>query len=169
MTKYAIPHMVGDIYILDERRLNVLRGMQERYCIWEVVNEALQSKSSGQSFLVTCDQHLLVVLVDTFGESVEVFKLNGSTREWEKTDSLGKHILYVCHTRCFCIEARITEMENKIYFPLVHSENGKIVFYSLETRKYHTFSGRNVQESFGDFFGTKYHLNRHAWIKPSWS
>ncbi|GJT48109.1 hypothetical protein Tco_0974266 [Tanacetum coccineum] len=33
----------------------------------------------------------------------------------------------------FCIEAKIPEMENKIYFPRLSSESGNMVFYSLET------------------------------------
>lgn len=35
--------------------------------------------------------------------------------------------------RGLCMEAKTPEMENKIFFPRLHSKNGKIVFYSLET------------------------------------
>ncbi|GKE41446.1 hypothetical protein Tco_1468730, partial [Tanacetum coccineum] len=41
-----------------------------------------------------------------FGESVVVFKLNKSGREWEKTDTLGKHSIYVCVEACLCVEAK---------------------------------------------------------------
>ncbi|KAI3683817.1 hypothetical protein L1987_84332 [Smallanthus sonchifolius] len=78
--------------------------------------------------------HLLLVIVGEFGEPVEVFKLNDST-EWEKTESLGRHVIYIGDKTCLCIEAKTPVMANKIYFPRVHSENRKIVFYSLETRR----------------------------------
>ncbi|MFS7891123.1 hypothetical protein Hanom_Chr00s000231g01629971 [Helianthus anomalus] len=59
-----------------------------------------------------CDQQL----VSEFGESVEVFKLNGST-EWEKIESLGRHVIYIGGKACLCIEAKTTVTANKIYFP----------------------------------------------------
>ncbi|GJV68240.1 hypothetical protein Tco_1483749, partial [Tanacetum coccineum] len=57
------------------------------------------------------------------GESVEVFKMNNSNKEWEKLDSLGRHMIYICGTTCLCIEAKYRHMENKIYFPQLHSKN----------------------------------------------
>lgn len=127
------------------------------------------SRSSAECFLVECDGCLLLVIVDGFGESVEVFKLNHFAQEWEKIDGIGRHMIYICGKMCICIEAKTPEMENKIYFPRLYSEQGKVVFYSLDTCKYHAFSGRNIKESFGDFFGTKCLLNPHVWIEPSWS
>ncbi|MFS7908673.1 hypothetical protein Hanom_Chr01g00085911 [Helianthus anomalus] len=121
--------------------------------------------SPKQNFLMKCDEQLLLVVVSEFGECVEVFKMNDST-EWEKTESLGRYTIYICGKACLCIEAKTPEMANKIYFPRLHSENRKIVFYSLETRRYHT---SDVEESFGgDFMGTKHHLDPHVWIEPSW-
>nr|GEU46354.1 hypothetical protein [Tanacetum cinerariifolium] len=124
--------------------------------------------TSPQEFLVERDQNLLLVIVGEFGESIEVFKLDDYTKQWVKIDGLGRHMIYICGKTCLCIEAKTREMENKIYFPRLRSGNGKIVFYSLETHRYHTFNDRNIEESFGDFFGTKHHLNPHAWIEPSW-
>lgn len=114
------------------------------------------------------DEHLLLVIVGEFGESIEVFKLNDSTEKWEKIDGLGRHMIYICGQTCLCIKAKTPEMENKIYFPRLRSGNGKIVFYSLETNRYQTFNDRDIEENFGDFFGTKHHLYPHAWIEPSW-
>ncbi|GJT20962.1 hypothetical protein Tco_0890899 [Tanacetum coccineum] len=34
---------------------------------------------------------------------------------------------------------------------------------------YHTCSNKNLQETFGDFFGTEHLLTPHAWIEPTWS
>jgi hypothetical protein len=125
--------------------------------------------SPAQYYLMKCDKDLLKVIVDKFGEHVEVYKSDVSKQEWEKIDNLGNHMIYICGTTCLCIEAKTQEMENKIYFPLLHSKNRKIVFYSLETCTYQTFSGENIQQHFKDFIGTAYHLFPHAWIEPSWS
>ena len=127
------------------------------------------STSPTQCYLMKCDRDLLKVIVDKYGECIEVFKLNESKPEWEKIDSLGKHMIYICDTACVCIEAKTPQMENKIYFPILHSNNKKIVFYSLETCRYHTFNGANIQQHLKDFFGTTYHLSPHWWIEPSWS
>ncbi|KAI3802937.1 hypothetical protein L1987_31084 [Smallanthus sonchifolius] len=60
------------------------------------------------------------------------FKLNDSTRKWEKLDGLGKHMIYISDISCVCLEAKSPQMGNKIYFPRF-LKNEKIVFYSLET------------------------------------
>ena len=118
---------------------------------------------------MNCDQDLLLVIVGKFGERVEVFKLDDSKQEWVKVNGLGKHMIYVCGITCLCVEAKSKEMENKIYFPRLHSKNNTIVFYSLETCSYQTSKGDNIQEPLRDFIGTTYHLSPHLWIEPSWS
>ncbi|PWA84433.1 hypothetical protein CTI12_AA157140 [Artemisia annua] len=125
-------------------------------------------RSPAQHYLIKCHQDLLKVIVGKFGERVEVFKRNGSKEEWEKINNIGKYMIYICGTTCLSTEAKMPQMENKIYFPLLYSKNKKMVFYSLETCMYHTFNGENIQQ-FKDFLGTTYHLFPHAWIEPSWS
>ncbi|XP_076950005.1 uncharacterized protein LOC143622864 [Bidens hawaiensis] len=160
------------LYVLEaEGRLDVYRIREEGDRFWEVVAEAPSGcPSEAQCFLVKCDEHrLLLVRVDEYGESVEVFKLSQTSQEWERIYGLGRRMIYICGVTCLCVEAETPELENKIYFPRLHSKNGKIVFYSLETCRYHTFDGRKAEEdSFGDFLGTKYILSPHAWIEPSW-
>ncbi|MFS7908453.1 hypothetical protein Hanom_Chr01g00083301 [Helianthus anomalus] len=163
----------GDAYALNEGALHVFLKNPERNVFTNAVVAKAPGYSYAQCFLVNCccDEHRLVlVTVDEVGGCVQVLKMNDSTQEWEKIDSLGRHVIYICGTTCLCVEAKTPEMENKIYFPLLHSKNGKMVFYSLETCRYHTFNGgRNIQKGAGDFFGTKYHANSHAWIQPCWS
>ncbi|KAF5823378.1 hypothetical protein HanRHA438_Chr01g0038641 [Helianthus annuus] len=165
-----------DVYTLcnNNKGLNVFRDMAEVDFSWEVVvDEAPSSRcrSLTQYFLSSCHQHLLLVILGKFGESVEVFKLKESTEEWEQTNSLGKHMIYISDASCICLDAKLQEMENKIYFPrLLDNEDTQIVFYSLETCRYHTFNDKNILESFGaDFLGTKHHCHPHTWIEPSWS
>ncbi|PWA34801.1 hypothetical protein CTI12_AA615670 [Artemisia annua] len=125
--------------------------------------------SPTRYYLMKCDQNLLKVIVGKFGESVEVSMWDFSKEEWEKIHSLGNRMIYICGTTCLCIEAKTREMENKIYFPILHSKNQKIVFYSLETCTFQTFNGENIQQPLKDLFGTTYHLFPHAWIEPTWS
>ncbi|PWA59168.1 hypothetical protein CTI12_AA382280 [Artemisia annua] len=125
--------------------------------------------SSTKKYLTKCDQQLLLVSVGEFGEHVEVFKHNASKQEWEKVDGVGKHMIYICDATCLCIEAKMPQMENKIFFPQLHAMNRKIVFYSLDTCMYHTFDGEDIQEQASGFFGNTFHFFSHAWIEPNWS
>ena len=137
---------------------------------WEaVIAETPRSccTSRAQHFLTKCGQHLILVIVGLSGESVEVFKMNDSTKEWEKLHSLGRNTIFICSTTCFCIEAKCQHMENKIYFPELHSKNKRIVFYSLETCKYDTFDPMGSEEHFSRI--SRYNTYPHTWIEPSWS
>ncbi|KAI3822830.1 hypothetical protein L1987_10429 [Smallanthus sonchifolius] len=161
-----------DLYALNKvGRLSVFTEICEKNHSWVDVDIAPTSccRSLAQYFLVKRDQDLLLVILDEFGESVELFKLNRHAKKWEKMHGLGKHMIYICDTTCLCMEARTPEMESKIYFAVLHSENGKIVFYSLDTCRYHTFSGKSIVERLRDFFGTKQLLHPHVWIEPSYS
>ncbi|XP_071703300.1 F-box/kelch-repeat protein At1g57790-like [Rutidosis leptorrhynchoides] len=113
--------------------------------------------STKQYYMMNCDEYLLVVVVNEFGE-VEVFRQNESQFEWKKTDGIGRHTIYIGSTTSVCVDAKTREMENKIYFP-------HLVWYSLKTRTYHTFDGKLVEKGVGSLLGAK----THAWIEPSWS
>ncbi|KAK1441269.1 hypothetical protein QVD17_07115 [Tagetes erecta] len=172
---YHFPTFNGrGVYALcNNEGVDAFRDVTDADFSWEtVVDKAPISgfKSPAQYFLSSCDQHLLQIIVGKFGESVEVFKLNESTKEWEKIDGLGKHMIYISNTTCICLEAKSPEMGNNIYFPrLLHNDDTKIVFYSLETNRYHTFDDKSIQESFSaDLLTTKHHSHPHTWIEPSW-
>ncbi|PWA44092.1 hypothetical protein CTI12_AA529580 [Artemisia annua] len=127
-------------------------------------------RSRTQYFITNCDEHTLLVSVGECGEAVEIFKHNEYEEKWEKIDSLGKHTIYICATTWFCIEAKEPKMENKIFFPRLHKKNKRVVFYSLDTCRYHTFDAQNFQgEHLEDFFGTTHHVSLNVWIEPSWS
>ncbi|KAI3688169.1 hypothetical protein L1987_81878 [Smallanthus sonchifolius] len=128
---FQFPTSCGrDLYALNsEGQLSVFTDIcEDDDFSWVDVNIAPTSccKSFTRYFLVKRDQDILLVI---FGGSVDLFELD----KWEKIDGLGKYMIYICDTTCLCIEARTPEMENKIYFAALHSENGKIVFYSLDT------------------------------------
>ncbi|XP_071719359.1 F-box/kelch-repeat protein At1g57790-like [Rutidosis leptorrhynchoides] len=164
-----------DIYILNYGGLDVFtytkNGDGNENYIWEfVVCEApkVYGRPSTKYYLTKSDQHLLLVFVDEFEKSVEVYKLNQSTEELEKLDNIEKYTIYVCDTTCLCFEAKTSKMENIIYFHHSYSENNKSVFYSLETREFHTFN-EDMERSFGDLFKPKQLLLPHVWIEPSCS
>ncbi|XP_076918759.1 F-box protein At3g56470-like [Bidens hawaiensis] len=149
--------------------LNIVLENEEGNNFWNAVVAKAPRRRFAQHILVSRDSHPLLVVLDELGEFVEVLRLNGYALKWEKLDSLGRYMIYICGTTSLCMEAKTPEMENKIYFPRLDSKHRKIVFYFLETRKYHTFNGQNVEQDLDDLFGTKYHVHPHAWIEPSWS
>ncbi|KAJ0635600.1 hypothetical protein HanOQP8_Chr17g0652681 [Helianthus annuus] len=150
---------VGEVYVFK----NLFKSQG---CYYKKV--VSRKRQGGECFLVKSDRQFLLVVVGDFGEYVEVLKLNCRNKEWEKIESLGRYMIYVDGTTCLCVEAKAPELENKIFFPRLHSKNGKIVFYSLETCNYHTFNGssNNIQQIAG--VGIK-HAYSHAWIQPTWS
>ncbi|GKC91430.1 hypothetical protein Tco_1152079, partial [Tanacetum coccineum] len=162
-----------DLYTLSkEGELIVFNDLGKEDYSWKPVEAKAPNTCSGsstQNFLTNCDQHLLLVSVSENGGHVTVFKRNDFKQEWEKVDGLGKHTIYICGTTCICLDAKMPQMENKIFFPQFHTKKKKKVFYSLDTSMYHTFDGNNIQEHLRDFLGTTLHSSPHAWIEPSWS
>lgn len=157
-----------NLYILcQDGELGVFRFDQDLTCETLVAERTLCTSSTERRFLVECGEDLLSIIMGEFGEWVKVFKLNHSTLGWgwEKVYDIGNHMIFVCDTSCFSVVATISGMENKIYFP--RFRGGSIVFYSLDTSKFHTFGGEG--EALKDFcFPTKEQL-MCVWIEPSWS
>ena len=110
-----------------------------------------------QNYLVECNGELLSVFVGHFGKWVRVFKLNESKKTWIGVESLGNYMFYVSRSSSFSAKAKTPEMENKIYFPRFCGKNN--VFYSLETRKYHTRESKDVV----DFYSSREKLSC-GWI-----
>ncbi|GJS45304.1 Toll/interleukin-1 receptor domain-containing protein [Tanacetum coccineum] len=150
-----------DLYALrGDGGFDIFKEMgRENHKWWRDVAKA-PARSVPQCFQLRCDQHILRVIVGRFGESVEVFKITRS-RKWAKTDTLGKHMIFISGASSVCLDAKTPQMANKIYFP-----SSPIMYYSIETCRFHTL---NNEDSFGDFFGTKHHLTSHGWIEPRWS
>ncbi|GKC93732.1 hypothetical protein Tco_1159174 [Tanacetum coccineum] len=72
----------------------------------------------------------------------EVFKLNDLKNEWEKTNGIGRHMIYI-------------------------SDSGVLV---TDTDSITLSLPNKLEESFEDFVGTKhYPFSPQAWIEPSWS
>ncbi|GKB64670.1 hypothetical protein Tco_0920856, partial [Tanacetum coccineum] len=124
----------GDVYALrNGKGVDVFKelGIGDHSWEWKgVLDEAPISSctSKAQHFLVKCDQgykcdqHLILVIVGEFGESVELFIPNEDAGKWDKIDDIRRHMIYIGDKTCLCMEAKTPKMENKIYFPRFHSE-----------------------------------------------
>jgi hypothetical protein len=152
----------GSFYFLSNKgMLGVIKLREEEdEASWEEFNE-LQSPctNSINNFLVECNGNQLSVFEGPFCKWVRIFKLNESTMTWTKVESLGNYMLFVGKTS-FSAVAKISGMENKIYFPRFYDQS--IVFYSLETKKYHTFENEVVN------FESVREAHNCSWIEPRW-
>ncbi|KAJ4974877.1 hypothetical protein NE237_008051 [Protea cynaroides] len=92
-----------------------------------------------QNFLVECDGNLLAVFVGPVGGWIQVCRLDQSKMIWENVKSLGNWMLFLSEKTCFSVKAAVRGMGNKIYFQRFYANHG--VFYSLTTKRYHTFDG----------------------------
>ncbi|CAK9157693.1 unnamed protein product [Ilex paraguariensis] len=119
-----------------------------------------QLKRSEQRFLIESDGDLFAVFASRDGRQACVLKLDFLDKAWHEVQSLGDRMLYVCYRGSFSKKAVVRGTSNKIYFPKFFDSNG--VFYSLTTRKFHTFFGNYSR---GDFYGTK-EMKHCAWINP---
>ncbi|KAL5056745.1 hypothetical protein RYX36_028349 [Vicia faba] len=148
-------------YLSIKGKLAVIEAPRGEIAKWKELVEP-QAPCTGffNSFLVECNGNLLSVFECSSRKWVQVFKLNESTMRWIKVESLNNHMLFVGNNTSLSTVAKIPGMENKIYFPRFYNQS--IVFYCLETNKYHTFENEVV-----NFHHVKEHLNS-CWIEPRW-
>ncbi|KAI3928506.1 hypothetical protein MKW98_024107 [Papaver atlanticum] len=129
---------------------------------WKILPKSLkQFGGFYPSYLVECEEKLLLVNVGQSGKLVEIYRLDDSEMVWVKLNSLGKHALFISYTSSFSTVAPRSCMENNIYFPRLYA--GKVLYYSLDTCRYHS-----VGHSSRDFHSSKERSNC-TWIEPNWS
>lgn len=133
----------GKLYCLGESaNLGVLDLSNNGWTSWDVCSMPLarrHSCRSRQSFMVKCDDGLLVVYVTHEDRRVRVLKFKLPEMVWEDVKSLGYKMVFVSHGASLLEDAVEKGMANKIYFPKFYGESG--VFYSLDTRMYHSIVG----------------------------
>ncbi|KAL3513799.1 hypothetical protein ACH5RR_026516 [Cinchona calisaya] len=95
--------------------------------------------SVHQSFMAEVNGQLLSVLVSSDLRRIHAEKIDASTNRREAVQDLGGLTLYISHTGTFSQVAATPSMANKIYLPKFYGESG--VFYSLITKKYHSYNG----------------------------
>ncbi|MCL7034772.1 hypothetical protein MKW94_029827 [Papaver nudicaule] len=114
-----------------------------------------------KSYLVEVEGKLLAVLLGHYGKWVRIFRLDMSEMVWVEVEHLGRHLLFVSNTSCISTIAP-SRMVNRIYFPRL--QNGGILFYSLDSGKYHSLKSENHRT---DYCNSKDNL-RCSWIEPNW-
>ncbi|OVA08173.1 Protein of unknown function DUF295 [Macleaya cordata] len=155
----------GVFYCLDYKGALGAFDLNDDDYTWKFLdNPQRPCNSIYQSFLVECEGKLLSVFLGHLGKWVRIFRLDFSRMVWVEVESLGRHMLFVSHTSCLSTVAPDNQMKNKIYFPRFHGE-GRIIFYSLDTGRYHCHGGSHSSQ---DFYNTKEQLYC-SWIEPNWS
>lgn len=96
--------------------------------------------------LVECDGELLSVFIGEVGSWVQVFRFNHLKNNWVELKRLDNHILFIGHRSSFSAIARESQMGNRIYIPW--RKGNDIVFYSLESGKYHVVGCEDPMENF---------------------
>ncbi|KAF9621465.1 hypothetical protein IFM89_021769 [Coptis chinensis] len=122
-------------------------------------------KSMNENYLVGCDGELFSVYVGPKGKWVDVRKWDYSKSKWMVVHSLKDKMLFVSRSTCVSLKATKEGMQNKIYFPITFHDKNNYVYYSLDSRSWHS--------SFGDYhsennYETKAQLHS-TWIQPSLS
>ncbi|EYU45179.1 hypothetical protein MIMGU_mgv1a018581mg, partial [Erythranthe guttata] len=69
---------------------------------------------------------------------VSVYKLSKGL-SWEFVEDLGDKVFYVCRTSSFGYTTNVKSLANKVFFPKFYRD--KVMYYSLDTRRYHCFEG----------------------------
>ncbi|KAF7116712.1 hypothetical protein RHSIM_RhsimUnG0017800 [Rhododendron simsii] len=160
----------GYVYCLDYRgklgRFQRVGNITE----WVILNESQTlcfPSKLWQSFLVLVSftNKLMAVFVGESGGWVHVVNFNFTTRKWQLVDGLGNLVLFVGRTS-IAVEAEEDRLRNKIFFPVFKKADGNsIIFYSLESGRFHSFGSENSCLDFHDWKDFKFLFNS-TWIQP---
>ncbi|KAI3997622.1 hypothetical protein MKX01_011039, partial [Papaver californicum] len=155
----------GAFYCLDYNGLLGVFSWKGGRFSWKVLPKSLgQFNGIYPSFLVECDEKLLLVNLGQSGKSIGIYRLDESEMAWVKLTSLGKHAIFISYTSSFSAVPPHSCMENKIYLMRLYGE--RILYYSLDTCRYHCV-GSNRHSS-QDFHNTK-EISNCTCIQPNWS
>ncbi|CAN1246552.1 F-box/kelch-repeat protein At1g57790 [Linum grandiflorum] len=108
---------------------------------------------------------LISVVVDdgSQGEFLLMFKFDEELKLWQNLGSLEDQVAFLSPTSCIvlpCKELQVNGLENTIHFPRFHGNCN--VFYSLSTRRFHSFEGGYT----GDDASDKELPMNSTWMMP---
>ncbi|KAK9748244.1 hypothetical protein RND81_02G045500 [Saponaria officinalis] len=163
---YCSPvYYAGGFYVLDMDTGNLgIFELVDGDPRWTVHNNRppIRAGEIHSSYLVVCGEELFSVFIGKNGSWIQAFKLNNTNKKkkmkWVRVKDLGNHILFISHVSCYSVVTRERNMRNRIYLPWL--KGNRVVFYSLQTEKYHV-DGSDDYSS--DFFFTKQPF-RCCWI-----
>ncbi|XP_074294749.1 uncharacterized protein LOC141622634 [Silene latifolia] len=141
----------GAFYFLDESgNLAVLKLIDEGFG-WSIFKGPLQendsrSRNLSECYIAELDGQLIYVFIQDLGSKVQVYKFDMNKKLWVEVKCLGDFMLFVSSASSFSVAAKESSMRNRIYLP--KRIGNEMVFYSLDTGKYHTSSSKDTYEKF---------------------
>ncbi|XP_074304783.1 F-box/kelch-repeat protein At1g57790-like [Silene latifolia] len=137
----------GAFYFLGENgNLGVFKIMNGE---WESHKGPLRKDDSlklNECYIAELDGQLVYVFIQAFGSSIEVYSFDIKQEVWVELKSLGDYTLFVSAASSLSIPTKDSSMRNRIYLP--KRIGNEMVFYSLDTGKYHTSSSKFSFENF---------------------
>ncbi|KAF9621683.1 hypothetical protein IFM89_025978, partial [Coptis chinensis] len=155
----------GAFYCLSQERHIGVFDLKDGKSDWTILCAPQPYKSMNENYLVGCDGELFSVYIGPKGKWVDVHKWDYLKSKWMAVNSLKDKMLFVSRSTCVSLKATTEGMQNKIYFPITFRDKTDYVYYSLDSRSWHS--------SFGDYhsennYETKAQLHS-TWIQPSLS
>ncbi|CAN1131501.1 F-box/kelch-repeat protein At1g57790 [Linum perenne] len=159
----------GAFYCLS--KYGVLGVYNPDKCDWRLINNTkhkafLADKFDEPYLMESCNGELISVVVGARGESIRVLKFDENLNMWQNVSSLEDQVIFLSRSSCMvmhCDELQVKGLQNTIHFSRLHGNCN--IFYSLSTKKYHTFDGSYASE---DLWDTKLLLNC-TWLMPDFN
>ena len=89
-----------------------------------------------------------------------MYRLHSFTMDWIKVLDLGNKTLYLSNNGLWAYTTSFRGVSSKIYFPKF--QDNRMVFYSLDTRKYHSYEVEFWSKNAYNLSKLMYSI----WIKP---
>ncbi|XP_021755453.1 F-box protein At4g00893-like [Chenopodium quinoa] len=153
-------YLAGTFYVLDKIGNLGAFTLVDGKGSWRVYKRPyIWHSDYSRAYLVKSDGELYFVFIHGFvGDRIEVFKFNLLEENCSEVKSLGNHSFFLSYASSFSVEITEAGMQNRIY--LSRLKGNSILFYSLETGKYHVLGSEETME---DIFGTQEPL-RCCWL-----
>ncbi|KAL8061930.1 hypothetical protein ABFX02_02G114700 [Erythranthe guttata] len=155
----------GKIYFLDFKGNVALFDVSSYIWLFTIFPRCLKKRrfrrNIKEHFLIKPNNEETIFAVFVVGDErkVRVFRLVDGY-QWERVEDLGDMVFYVSNTSSFGYTVDDKSMANKIFFSKLYGD--KIVFYSMDTRKYHTFECNYSSNNSHEFT----RLDFATWIMP---
>ncbi|KAK9699706.1 hypothetical protein RND81_08G190700 [Saponaria officinalis] len=105
---------------------------------WKVYHSPLTEEEQelvNSCYIVELDGQLVSVIFQEVGKKVQIFKFDILEEHWVELNDLGEHVLFLSPPLSFSVMENDRNMRNRIY--LSKRMDNNIVYYSLDTGKYH--------------------------------
>ena len=151
----------GQCFCLDIDGRVAIFDLKDPESTWRICGKPFSNKSEygRQVFMVESDGELLSATVSEEGQ-IYIYKLHSSQVNWINMTNLDNKILYLSYTGSHIETTNFKGMGNKIYFPKF--EGDRMVFYSMDTKKYHSYGDKFRRENVHNLCEPMY----FTWIKP---